>query len=692
MLKNYSFKQKLFFMFLVTGLLPLLAVGFSAYLTAKGNITNEVVSGNELYLELTKERLEDYFNDKRAEGVSISQSKDVYGNLQTLMNEDHRSFEYQQSYNDLDQFLQLIHEQYEYDQVFLTDDRGIVQYSTTNQADFEGSNLEFREYFIDAINGKQVWSSLFATTQGFNAIVLSTPIYEGGFSNKTIGTLVFLIQEKRITDVVHAGTNHLGETGDAYLVNGEGIFYSNTQRGTLQTGAALNEILETKAAAILEQPISSGDFSFLQAAQYENYLGSEVLGSLGVFQMGDEPMGIVIEVETHEAFQGLHTLRNYLLIAIVVATIIGVFIALTFAKNMTKPMHETIGILQRMAKGDFSNDLSKESLERIDETGQMSMAISEMQHSVKGIIGKVLTSSNHVASSSQQLLASAAETRQASQEVSSSIQEVAEGSELQVKNTEETSNVMEEMSVAIQKVAETATYITDSSRDMSQKAEMGGNSVSGAVNQMMRIQEETKETTAIIETLKEDSTKISEFIHLITDISEQTNLLALNAAIEAARAGEAGRGFAVVADEIRKLADQTRNSASTVYSLVVNIQDNTSKAVTSISEGKEEVNKGIDVIEEVGKTFEEIFASVNNVAGQIEELSAVAEEMSASSEEVTASVAEMAGASKQSSSNAEEVAAASEQQLAAIEEVAHASSELRKMADELQEACDRFKI
>ncbi|WP_371932031.1 methyl-accepting chemotaxis protein [Mesobacillus subterraneus] len=55
-------------------------------------------------------------------------------------------------------------------------------------------------------------------------------------------------------------------------------------------------------------------------------------------------------------------------------------------------------------------------------------------------------------------------------------------------------------------------------------------------------------------------------ISFIHEIAEQTNLLALNASIEAARAGENGKGFAVVAEEVRKLADHTKSSLTSINS------------------------------------------------------------------------------------------------------------------------------
>ena len=112
-------------------------------------------------------------------------------------------------------------------------------------------------------------------------------------------------------------------------------------------------------------------------------------------------------------------------------------------------------------------------------------------------------------------------------------------------------------------------HATDGVRNLVTK---GSAVVLNVATQMDTIHTTFKETTEIMNNMAKHSDEIQNITSMITDISEQTNLLALNAAIEAARAGEYGKGFAVVAEEVRKLAEQSKNSASEIDSMVQVIQ------------------------------------------------------------------------------------------------------------------------
>ncbi|MDD2899866.1 MAG: bacteriohemerythrin, partial [Desulfuromonadaceae bacterium] len=109
----------------------------------------------------------------------------------------------------------------------------------------------------------------------------------------------------------------------------------------------------------------------------------------------------------------------------------------------------------------------------------------------------------------------------------------------------------------------------------------------------------------------------------------------LNAAIEAARAGEQGRGFAVVADEVRALAERTTKATKEIAAMIKAIQNETQSAVSSMSEGVEEVKRGTAETSRSGEALEDILNKINELTMQISQVATAAEEQTATTQEIT---------------------------------------------------------
>jgi methyl-accepting chemotaxis protein len=271
------------------------------------------------------------------------------------------------------------------------------------------------------------------------------------------------------------------------------------------------------------------------------------------------------------------------------------------------------------------------------------------------------------------------ENYQSSIEMTQSVTEISAGINIQSDSVVDITQSLEKTNQVISRTSQLVKKLHQDAMAAENISDKGDELMSNLISELTASYENMQNVNAHILSLSALIKETASFAADIQGIASQTNLLALNASIEAARAGDSGKGFAVVAEEVRKLADNTSNTATQITENLKSVMSDTSKTKDGVNLTADKLTQNLELAAETMEAFEKIHQTFRVLKSDISEQDELTKTILDSSMAIESSITGFSSVIQQASAALEEISSSAisqsehHEQLFKSVEVAHQS-------------------
>jgi len=741
---------------LLLAVVPAAVLGTTMYRNTKNTLAEEAIANLNTFAKIKSDEINGYIDHLEDLGYYTANNIQLVEGLISLSKVDYNlsSLEWLNKIKpDIEDLGKDVTSRTDFNVFLVLSPSGSIIYST-NPSDIPGTDFSEKDYVLGAMEGHITLSNLFYSDITKNyCLALGLPVIDPKKSDSTadgqdsiVGIVSLVVTGGSLKSLVQSGIEQIGTTAVSYLVDAKGSVITSIVPKDGK-GLDMNETVQGWPLEFITQAVSPENDLVQSSEVYRSFTGETVFGTGTLVNIGNEPYGLIIEVNESEALARAKVLQKSTWIMCSVMVVAAVAVTLWFSRKLVGSLEGIVDMVKNIAEGE--GDLTRRiEVESENELGELANWFNKFLDYIAGIIRNITSASDQLAATSEELSATSEESTSIAAQIAETAEQLAGGAAEQSATAANTAMAAEKLSEAVERVAQgtqaqygavdtIAVVISETNRIFAEVLEALENvgtvaqentaaakrateSIQVLSTSMANIQGANESAAIQVTELSGLSQSIQQIVSVIDDIASQTNLLALNAAIEAARAGEHGRGFAVVADEVRKLAERSLAETKNISDLINKVATSIEHTVSSIQQSTQEIDVGSAVAQDAGSvlaeienaavgTQEEIIklidsferlktatgqteTAVNDIATYANENLAGVEDMAMSAEEVKRLVENVAAVSQESAAAIEEVAASIKEMALAADQVSSSAQDLAAQAEVLQNIVRKFNL